>query len=322
MNRRGFLLTSTGAGAAALLSPVLGHGATAEAVDASYAAFPQSYVVEFRVPPPQQQAVLQAVTVLSKELQGRTGFLGATLKQMQGESTMVKNYPPVFKGILAAASVESASEGRLPYANVLLLRFANAAAMPRADLDAWVQNRLAPHVQFTPPGASESLEFTPLTGVYATLIAGDRHAIYDALTSITQFLTRQDDTPQRKLVTVINHVMVPDTLHTELEAKVGPLLKVAQNTFEPKDDPNGVGQAGSRDNRDYRKAVSTEILVNTEPYGSLRNYLMHGVWESVWDHENSHLDPRFQHAFMAVAPYVVSGPVEPFYHTLFLENRA
>ncbi|MGC9128644.1 MAG: twin-arginine translocation signal domain-containing protein, partial [Acidithiobacillus sp.] len=54
MNRRGFLLTSAGAGAAALLSPVLGHGATAEA---SYATFPQSYVVEFRVTPPQQQAV-------------------------------------------------------------------------------------------------------------------------------------------------------------------------------------------------------------------------------------------------------------------------
>ncbi|MCE5360822.1 hypothetical protein [Candidatus Igneacidithiobacillus taiwanensis] len=322
MNRRGFLLTSASAGAAALLSPVLSNGATVEWADASYAAFPQSYVVEFRVTPPQQQAVLQAVAALSKELQGRTGYLGATLKQMQGESTMVKNYPPVFKGVLAAASAESAAEGRLPYANVLFLRFANATELPRAELDAWVQNRLAPHVQFTPPGAAKPLEFTPLTGVYATVIAGDRHEIHDSPTAIAQFLGQQDDTPQRKLVTVINHVMVPDTLHAELEAKVGPLLKVAQNTFEPKDDPNGVGQPGSRDNRDYRKAVSTEILVNTQPYGSLRNYLMHGVWESVWDHENSHLDPRFQHAFMAVAPYVVSGPVEPFYHTLFLENRA
>ena len=92
-------------------------------------------------------------------------------------------------------------------------------------------------------------------------------------------------------------------------------------TYEPKDDPNGLGQPGSQDNSDYRKAVSTEILVNTEPNGALRSYLMHGVWESVWDHENSHLDPRFQRAFMAVAPYVVSGPVEPFYHTLYLQNR-
>ncbi|MDZ7803130.1 hypothetical protein [Thiohalophilus sp.] len=88
------------------------------------------------------------------------------------------------------------------------------------------------------------------------------------------------------------------------------------------EEPEGIGQPGSRDNHDYRKALSTEILANTEPCGGLRNYLMHGVWDSVWDHENSHLDERFQQAFMLLAPYVVKGPVEPFYRTMLLGNRA
>jgi hypothetical protein len=42
---------------------------------------------------------------------------------------------------------------------------------------------------------------------------------------------------------------------------------------------------------------------------------MHGVWESVWDHENSHLDIRFMQSSTPVGAYVVAGPVEPFYAT-------
>ncbi|WP_308389118.1 antibiotic biosynthesis monooxygenase [Acidithiobacillus sp. AMEEHan] len=321
MDRRRFLLTGAVAGSGVLLSPLgiagMGQGAQVR----EYAAFPQSYVVEFRVPPPQQEATVAAVANLVQELSAQKGFLGATLKQMQGESTMVKNYPPVLKGMLAQADVDASKAGRLPYFNVLLLRFAQQELLPRAQLDGWVQNRLTPLLRFTPPGATESAEFLPLTGIYASLIAGDREAIYSTTDAIAGFLARQEDQPSKSWVTVINHVAVPDSVREELEAKVAPLLQVAQNTYEPKDDPNGLGRPGSRDNSDYRKAVSTEILVNTEPNGALRSYLMHGVWESVWDHENSHLDPRFQQSFMAVAPYVVSGPVEPFYHTLYLQNR-
>jgi hypothetical protein len=43
---------------------------------------------------------------------------------------------------------------------------------------------------------------------------------------------------------------------------------------------------------------------------------MHGVWESYWDHENSHLDQRFKKAAAPVGSYVVKGPVEPFYKTI------
>jgi len=42
----------------------------------------------------------------------------------------------------------------------------------------------------------------------------------------------------------------------------------------------------------YRKAVTTEILQNLAVEGDTRSYLMHGVWESVWDHENSAIAAR------------------------------
>ncbi|MGC8532860.1 MAG: hypothetical protein ACP5M1_12555, partial [Acidiphilium sp.] len=89
----------------------------------------------------------------------------------------------------------------------------------------------------------------------------------------------------------------------------------AQQTYQPVTASNHLGYAGARDNRYYRKAVSTEILRNAFPDGTLRAYLMHGVWDSVWDHENSHLDPRFLQAAGPVGAAVVIGPVEPFYQT-------
>jgi len=69
------------------------------------------------------------------------------------------------------------------------------------------------------------------------------------------------------------------------------------------------------DNHLYRKALSTEILRNAHTDGGLRSYLMHGVWESVLDHENSHIDPRFLAAAGPVGAVAVIGPVEPFYLT-------
>jgi hypothetical protein len=75
---------------------------------------------------------------------------------------------------------------------------------------------------------------------------------------------------------------------------------------------------GAPDNRYYRKALSTEILRNATPDGGLRAYLMHGVWDSVWDHENSHLDARFNRAAGPVGAGVEIGPLEPFYLTRLL----
>jgi hypothetical protein len=79
-----------------------------------------------------------------------------------------------------------------------------------------------------------------------------------------------------------------------------------------------LGLPGAPDNRYYRKALSTEILRNAFADGPLRAYLMHGVWDSVWDHENSHLDPRFNMAAGPVGAGVEIGPLEPFYLTRIL----
>ena len=51
------------------------------------------------------------------------------------------------------------------------------------------------------------------------------------------------------------------------------------------------------------------------------SYIMHGVWESVADHENSHIDKRFMQAAGPVGAYVIQGPVEPFYVTKMLINN-
>lgn len=121
------------------------------------------------------------------------------------------------------------------------------------------------------------------------------------------------DAPELGYTTVANHVMIRDAILEPFEAKTAELLVIAQDTYQPTGD--GMGLPGTADNRYYHKAVSTEILRNAFPDGDLRTYLMHGVWESVWDHENSHLDPRFKQTAAPVGAMVVSGPVEPFYQT-------
>jgi len=107
--------------------------------------------------------------------------------------------------------------------------------------------------------------------------------------------------------------MIKDANLDDFNRKVKGLLTIAQNTYRP-DDGSGNGIAGTLDvnNTDYRKAVTTEILQNAFADGDLRAYIMHGVWESVPDHENSHIDVRFQQAAGPVGAYVVVGPVEPF----------
>lgn len=40
------------------------------------------------------------------------------------------------------------------------------------------------------------------------------------------------------------------------------------------------------------------------------------VWVSMYDHENAHIDARFQEAAGPVGAYVVIRPVDPFYHSI------
>ncbi len=106
-----------------------------------------------------------------------------------------------------------------------------------------------------------------------------------------------------------------DSYAAMIKSLVTLLLKVAQNTYQPENYQHN-GLDGTKDNRYYKRAVSTEILRNAFSNGNERNYIMHGTWNSVWDHENSHLDKRFQMAAAPVGSFVINGPVEPFYETI------
>uniref|UniRef100_D5WZG9 Uncharacterized protein n=1 Tax=Thiomonas intermedia (strain K12) TaxID=75379 RepID=D5WZG9_THIK1 len=268
---------------------------------------------ELRVTGAQHSALLAAIDALGAALRGKPGFVQLALKQMSGDSTMVKNYPETYKGVLATAYLEGAEAGVQPYFYTLFIRFADAASASAADLEADFAARLQPLLHAG--AAPQSPEMAAYRAVYQTVGAGDRKGIYTTAQQIEAFLRAPLDHPERDTVTVENHVMINDTDRANWEPKVMALLEVAQNTFEPQSDPTGAGQPGTRDNRLYRKALSTEILRNAQADGGLRAYIMHGLWESVWDHENSHLDARFIAAAGPVGAAAVVGPVEPFYLT-------
>ncbi len=280
---------------------------------------PVTFYLEFRVAPPENPAAMSAVHELTASLAKTQGFLHLSLKQMVGDSTMVKNYPESYKGILADAYLEGLKAGRQPYFYALFIRFADYNALHASGAEQAFPRVVGPHLRAVsagPAGPVDSLK--PMAwyqGIFETIAVGNRASIiYDA-PGIATFLRQPADGPE--LTTVANHVFINEADRRQFDRDVVALLKVAQETFQPNDDANQAGMPGTRDNRWYRKAVSTEILRNAFPDGSLRAYLMHGVWDSVWDHENSHLDPRFQRAAEPVGQMVVIGPVEPFYRTMF-----
>jgi hypothetical protein len=268
---------------------------------------------EFRVMNPQNDAFLAAIDQVASELDQKSGFIHLALKQMSGDSTMVKNYPDSYKGVLATAFLDGVKDGKQPYYYSLFVRFAGAEKAAAADLESMFTQHIEPHLHIS--AVPQSPEFASYRGVFKTLGAGDRAGIYKDHDSFVRFLHQPVEHPERETVTVENHVAILDIDCDHWEPQVMALLEIAQNTFEPKDDPNGIGQPGSRENQFYKKALSTEILRNVHPDGELRSYLFHGVWESVWDHENSHIDPRFKKAAGPVGAKVVTGPVEPFYLT-------
>jgi len=278
-----------------------------------------TFYAEIRVAEPENAALLADIQNKSQSLQRATGFLSLSVKQMTGDSTMVKNYPESYKGLLANAYNDAVKAGSLPRFYSLFVRFADYQSLEQAKVDQWFDNAIAPHLyayRVTPEGAQKTaLLMESYRGIYQTVVAGDRQAIYQNPDEILAFLRRPADLPSRNYITVENHVMIQDQKLQGFETITAKLLGIAQQTYQPTDANDGIGIAGAADNRYYRKAVSTEILRNAFPDGDLRAYLMHGVWESVWDHENSHLDSRFKQTAAPVGAMVVSGPVEPFYET-------
>ena len=278
-----------------------------------------TFYAEIRVAEPENAPLLVGIETQSQALQAAAGFLSLSVKQMTGDSTMVKNYPEAYKGMLATAYADGVAAHSLPYFYSLFVRFADYASLQAAQVDRWFDAVVAPYLHayaLTPVGPQKTpVVLASYRGLYQTVVAGDRTAIYRQPEEILAFLCRPVDAPALGYTTVANHVMIQDAVLAPFEAKTAELLVIAQDTYQPSTASDGTGIPGSADNRYYRKAVSTEILRNAFPDGDQRAYLMHGVWESVWDHENSHLDPRFKQTAAPVGAMVVSGPVEPFYET-------
>jgi len=323
MHRRQFL-SKTLSAAAGLGAVGLLPAAARVATSAERAApeGPTTLYFEFRVTAPEHDAAIAAVKERAAEWRKAPGFLSLMLKQMSGDSTMVKNYPEAYKGVLAEAYLDGVRDHSQPYFYSLFVRFAEDTQLQTAQIKEDFDREILPclHiVKQTPSGFAKSPQpMSIYRGEFQTVAAGNRAGIYTSPAEIADFLRHPVEAPESNFVTVGNHVMVADKGHEAWETSVSALLKIAQETYQPSNEPNGIGMAGSKDNRWYRKAVSTEVLRNAFPNGELRAYLMHGVWESVWDHENSHLDPRFQEAAGPVGAGVVIGPVEPFYLTRLL----
>ena len=290
---------------------------------------------EFRIAGPENQGLLNAVDSMSSTLASREGFLGLALKNVVGDSTMTKNYPDNLKGVLRSAQKDAFAAQKLPLFYSLFIRFSSVSAMKAAGIEDWFTSTIKPMLfvykveDGVPVKTPLALDY--FEGFFKTVAAGDRNAIYESEEDILSFHRRQADTPDKKYVTVENHVTIRDEHTSEFNAKVVELLRIAQTTFRPDltdddydeaIDPTGLGQEGRDDNNHYRKAVTTEILQNISATGGTRNYVMHGVWQSVMDHENSHIDTRFRQRSGPVGTYIIAGPVEPFYETRQLVNNA
>ncbi len=316
LNRRHFLCAGAGLSTVgfAVTSPAQAAQTVAQAPTGAI-----TFYAEIRVAVPENQALMGAIQTQARSLQKASGFLSLSLKQMTGDSTMVKNYPEAYKGRLATAYADAVADGSLPYFYSLFVRFSDYEHLQKAQVDRWFDTVIAPHLyayRQTPEGPQKTpMAMESYRGIYQTVVAGDRNAIYRQPEEILAFLRRPADLPDRGYVTVENHVFIQDADLLLFEAKTAELLAIAQQTYQPTTTQDGIGLPGAPNNRHYHKAVTTEILRNAFPDGSLRAYLMHGVWESVWDHENSHLDPRFKQAAGPVGAMVVNGPVEPFYET-------
>jgi len=337
MQRRNFLgalaLTTTALNLASCMDDSEAVDSTATATTATQSELAShdgalTLYYEFRLAGPEKARMLAAVDELGLRLRNQAGFLSLALKNTVGDSTMVKNYPANLKGILGTAYRDGFAAGRMPLFYALLIRFQNNAQLQAANVTGWFTQTIEPllHIYQMQNGApvKTDLVLDYYQGYFKTVAAGDRNAIYTDAASILAFLKVPQDSPDKGYTTVENHVVIRAAKTAEFNEKVKVLLTTAQNTFRPDFgdadfnamlDPAGVGQSGSATNSYYRKAVTTEILQNLAVEGDTRSYLMHGVWESVWDHENSHLDSRFMQSSTPVGAYVIEGPVEPFYAT-------
>ena len=288
---------------------------------------------EFNIAKPSIAKMLNVVNAYLSKLDSKKGFLSLSLKNMIGESTMVKNFTSDLKGVLKSAYIDSAKMGKRPYRYTLFIRFDNYDNMTLSSTKSWFTETIEPLLFVYNKTGKTSLKFDFYQGIYKTVAGGDANGIYKTESEILKFLTHQQDVANLEYqnlysdgsdngvtMTVANHVSISH-IHTNMvnEKALG-LLKIAQQTYQPKENTPD-GDAGSLNNNNYKKALTTEILQNAYTTGNKRDYLFHGVWRSIADHENSHIDARFMKASQPLGIYIVDGPVEPFYQTAIVHNK-
>ena len=183
---------------------------------------------------------------------------------------MVKNYPESCKGLLAPAVSGWLKARRQPYST----RFSSGSpivrlCLPRARTRRSTRNRPAPARRLR-SAAGPIKSKRPMgwyQGVFETIAAGTRSAIIHDMAGISAFLREPEDWPD--MITVANHVFIHEADRPQFDHDVAALLQVAQQTYQPTDAAIQSAMPGAGDNRLYRKAVSTEILRNAFPDGTL-----------------------------------------------------
>jgi len=339
MNRRDFL-TTTGLVTATTVMSACGssNSAIAETTQTKPTGAVSLYY-EFKVAGPELASLLSNVKAQATALDAKAGFLSLSLKQMLGDSTMVNNFLPDLKGILKSAYIDAAMKGRRPFVYTLFIRFDSYDNLVASGAKEWFVKTIEPQLfaydPSTTPPTKTKLALDYYQGIYKTIAGGDANGVYTTQADIINFLKNQKDiantqyqtiptdgTTSGASISVENHVSIDASNTQTVNSKATALLTVAQETYQPSSNPSD-GTAGMLSNSNYQKALSTEILQNAyiSQSDNSRDYLFHGVWKSVADHENSHMDERFMKAANPVGAYVVAGPWEPFYQTMIVHNN-
>ena len=276
-----------------------------------------TFYCEFSIAIQNKMKMLESLSIYFKNLKEKDGFLTATLKNMVGDSTMVYNYPSAYKGILKDVKIEAAQENSLPLFYALFIRFESYDALLNANIITQLQDIIDSLI---------ALKEHIHSGLYKTIGAGTREEIFTTDNEVKDYLIHHFDEPKLDAVTVNNHVSIYAKDKDVFNTNTLKMLVIAQDTFRPAPQDNDYnetfpnGLPGSFQNSYYRKALTTEFLQSSFPINGKYLCLFHGTWESVYDHENSHIDARFRKGIMKMIPYIVDGPMEPFYKTILHEN--
>jgi len=339
MNRRDFFTTAGLLTATTYMSACGSNNSTQAEATLPKPTGAVTLYYEFKIAGPEIAGVMANISAQVTALKAKTGYLGLSFKELIGDSTMVNNLLPNtgLKGVLKSAYIDAAKAGRRPFIYTLFIRFDNYDNLVASGAKDWFIGTIKPQLfaydPTTTPPTKTPLALDYYQGIYQTVAAGDANGVYKTQADILTFLRAQKDTANTAYqtipangttsgasITVENHVAIDDANTATVNEKATALLAVAQQTYQPSSNATD-GISGTLSDSNYQKALTTEILQNAYATAGTRSYLFHGVWKSVADHENSHIDPRFMAAANPVGAYVVAGPSEPFYQTMILDNN-